>query len=217
MAKRAQCAEPSVPCGRIDARDAGDEKIGLGQVELAAEDERRDRARRVGVAHAGRHHAEALVRAGDLRIGFGEAGQGELLRQRLAVEPRLRLAAEHGDDDNLRRDRRAVRAGRPRQGCERQGGEDERARDHGGLPWGCSAATTRGAGAERDRQRHRVWLNRRKLTPPVRCPNRDSPSSSRADSWAGTGGRSGAGRARSADRALWRATCARRMAACRPS
>jgi hypothetical protein len=50
-----------------------------------------------------------------------------------AVEPRLRLAAEHGDDENLRRDRRFIRRDRPGEGGDERGGEDDEARDHGGF------------------------------------------------------------------------------------
>ncbi len=125
--------------GGVDARDAGNEKIGLGEVEPPAEDERRDRTRGVGVAHARRHHAEAVVRARDLGIGLREAGQGELLGQRLAVEPRFRLAAEHRDDQNPRRGRRAVCGRRPRKGC------DNAARRRGrtsAKPWRAPWATS---------------------------------------------------------------------------
>ena len=61
--------------GGVDARDAGNEKVGLGEVEPPAEDGRRDRTRRVGVAHARRHHAEAVARARDLGMAFARPGR----------------------------------------------------------------------------------------------------------------------------------------------
>ena len=44
--------------------------------------------------------------------------------------------------------------------------------------------------------------------PPARCPSRDSPSSFRAGDWAGTGGRSDAGRGRSAEGSVAGDRCA---------
>src|SRR5262245_35940349 len=57
----------------------------------------------------------------------------------------------------------------------------------------------------------------RRLTAPVRCPSRDSPTSFRAGSWAGTAGRCGAGAAPRAETASAMATCPPPLASCCPS
>src|SRR6266540_6673822 len=92
-----------------------------------------------------------------------------------------------------------------------------------------------GQGATSDRDRHHLLLaspalvvasrakdrkataNASPLTGRAQYPNRDSRASSRADSWAGTAGRCGAGDARWAGTASASATCRIRPASCCPS
>lgn len=107
----------------IDARDAGDEKIGPGEVERVGMDERRNRARRIGVAHRGRDETKPLVVAGDFWERLRQSGNGELLVELFVLQPVVRLVLEHRDNEDLRRERLGDSG---RGGDQQSGGEGER-------------------------------------------------------------------------------------------
>jgi hypothetical protein len=90
----------------VDAGNAGNQEVGLAEIELAAVDQGRDRCRRIGLAHVSGDLADIVGIAMHLRVGRRQARHRDGLGQRQLVQPRLGLGYEHADDHDLDRPRR---------------------------------------------------------------------------------------------------------------
>ena len=110
----------------IDTADARDEKVRLGKLELATENDRRDRRGGIGVAHRCGHHAKAGGIAGNVRKFLRQPRHGNARVELSAVPPGCGFRREHRNDEDLRRDRRRERRFRREGGSEQRTGDNQR-------------------------------------------------------------------------------------------